>query len=147
MNTRTRRALGFTLIELLVVIAIIAILASVVTLSLFNRPGEAKQAAAKIQIRIFQTAVQNYRIDHGAPPTTEQGLEALVAKPTLDPVPAKYPPDGYLDTRRLPVDPWGHPYIYLSPGTQGEACEIISYGSDAEPGGEGEAADISSAEL
>lgn len=147
MNAQLRRASGFTLIELLVVISIIAILAGVVTLSLFNRPGEAKQAAAKIQIDIFKTAVQNYRIDHDAPPTTEQGLHALIQKPVIEPVPAKYPAEGYLDTRRLPDDPWGYPYIYLSPGSQGEVYEIISYGRDGEPGGAEEDADISSSEL
>ena len=138
---------GFTLVELLVVITIMAILASVVTLSILNRPGEARQAAAKMQIRILQTAVQNYRIDHGSPPTNDQGLEALVERPTLEPVPNKYPAEGYLESRRVPDDPWGNPYIYLSPGTGGEPFEIISYGKDAEPGGEDEAADISSLEL
>lgn len=147
MNRQRRHTQGFTLIELLVVIAIIAILASVVTLSLFDRPGEARQAAAKMQIRIYQTAIQNYRVDQGTPPTTEQGLEALVTKPTLEPVPRKYPGDGYLDTRRVPNDPWDNPYIYLSPGRSGESYEIISYGKDGEPGGEGEAADISSSGL
>jgi general secretion pathway protein G len=138
---------AFTLIELLVVIAIMAVLASVVTLSLFNRPGEARMAAAKMQIRIFQTALQNYRVDQGAPPTTEQGLQALVEQPVLEPVPRAYPAEGYLDTRRIPDDPWGNDYIYLAPGREGQAYEILTYGSDGEPGGDGEAADISSSEL
>lgn len=138
---------GFTLVELLVVIAIIAILASVVTVSLVRKPGEARVAATKLQIRQLQTALNIYRTEQGRYPTQEQGLEALIRKPDREPIPRQYPAEGYLEGGRLPVDAWGNPFVYLSPGRAGEAYEIISYGSDGEPGGEGEAADISSSML
>lgn len=138
---------GFTLVELLVVIAIIAILASVVTVSLVRKPGEARVAATKLQIRQLQTALNIYRTEQGRYPTQEQGLEALIRKPDREPIPRQYPAEGYLEGGRLPEDAWGNPFVYLSPGRAGEAYEIISYGSDGEPGGEGEAADISSSTL
>ena len=100
-----------------------------------------------MQIRQLQTAIQLYRSEQGLQPSQEQGLEALVAKPTTEPIPQRYPQEGYLESRRVPKDPWGNEYIYVVPGRSGEAFEIISYGSDGEPEGEGEAADISSASL
>jgi general secretion pathway protein G len=141
------RRRGFTLIELLVVIAIITILASVVTVSIVRKPAEARVAAAKLQIREIQTALQVYRTEQGRYPTTEQGLEALVSKPTLPPVPALYPSEGYLGSTKVPLDPWGKDFIYLVPGRKGELYEIISYGSDGEPEGAEDAADISSSAL
>jgi len=138
---------GFTLIEMLVVIAIIAILAGLVGLNLAQKPAEAKVAAAKMQIKTLQTAVQLYRTAQGVVPTQAQGLRALVEKPTIEPIPPAYPPEGYLDSRRLPKDPWGRDYIYLAPGRNDETFEILCYGSDGEPGGTGDAADISSSEL
>ncbi|MCS6771631.1 MAG: type II secretion system major pseudopilin GspG [Kiritimatiellae bacterium] len=138
---------GFTLVEILVVLAIITILASVVTVTLVRKPGEARVAATKLQIRQLQTALNVYRTEQGRYPTQEQGLEALVRKPDIEPVPVNYPAEGYLEGRRLPADAWGNPFVYLSPGRAGESFEILSYGSDGEPGGEGEAADISSSDL
>lgn len=139
--------LGFTLIEILVVILIITILASIVSVNVLRKPGEARVSAAKLQLKQLQTAVQLYRTEQGRTPTQEQGLEALVVKPVTDPVPPQYPADGYLESRTLPKDPWNHDYIFLVPGRRGETFEIISYGSDGEPGGDGEAADLSSSEL
>lgn len=147
MKRRTAGRDGFTLIEILVVVLIISILATVVTVNVLNKPGEARVASTKMQIKQLQTAVQVYRTEQGAVPTQTQGLEALVAKPSTDPVPERYPSEGYLDSKTLPKDPWGHEYIYLVPGRKGEVFEIISYGSDGEPEGTGEAADLSSSAL
>lgn len=138
---------GFTLIEVLVVIIIITLLSSVVAVNLFDKPAEARQGAARIQIKNLQTSIQLYKTRHGLVPTIEQGLQALVEAPIRAPIPKNYPADGYLDNRVLPTDPWGNPYIYLAPGRSGEAFEIISYGSDGEPNGEDEAADLSSSYL
>ena len=138
---------GFTLIEILVVILIITILASIVSVNVLRKPGEARVSAGKLQLKQLQTAIQLYRTEQGRVPTQEQGLEALVSKPVTDPVPLQYPPDGYLESQKLPKDPWNNDYIYLVPGRKGDVFEIISYGSDGEPGGEGEAADLSSSEL
>ena len=138
---------GFTLIEILVVIVIITILASIVSVNVLRKPGEARVSAAKLQIKQLQTAVQLYKTEQGRTPTQEQGLEALVGKPVTEPLPQQYPAEGYLESRKLPKDPWNNEYIYLVPGRAGELFEIISYGSDGEPGGEGEAADLSTSEL
>jgi len=135
---------GFTLLEVLVAIAIIAILATIVGVNVANRPGEARITAATAQIRTFQSALQIYKMDNGAYPTQQQGLQALCVPTDVDPVPEKFPEEGYLQSMVLPVDPWKNPYIYLSPGSHGEPYEIITYGADGEPGGTGEAADISS---
>ncbi len=138
---------GFTLIEILVVLVIIMTLAGVVTVNVIRHQGESQVKAAQLQIRQFMDALQIYRIEQGRYPTQAQGLDALVERPTREPVPRNYPEDGYLANRRVPPDPWGNEYIYLSPGRQGEPYEIISYGSDGEPGGSGNAADISSSHL
>lgn len=138
---------GFTLVELLVVVLIITILATIVGVSVLKAPGKARRAKAIANISAFKSAIQLYSMAHGSIPTQEQGLKALVEKPTAPPVPDNYPQDGYLDTRKLPKDPWGREYIYLVPGSQGESYEIICYGADGEPGGTEEKADISSSEL
>jgi general secretion pathway protein G len=139
-----RARAGFTLVEILVVIAIMAILAGMVALNLADRPGQAKVAAAEMQIGILKTAINVYRTDHGTIPTMQQGLEALVRMPTTGPIPDNYPAEPYLDSADVPLDPWGNPYGYLVPGRNGEPFEIISYGSDGERAGEGDAADLSS---
>lgn len=136
---------GFTLIEILVVVMIIAILASIVSINVLRKPAEARVAAAQLQMKQLQTALQMYRTEQGRLPTQEQGLEALVRKPTSEPIPPKYPQEGYLEGRTMPKDPWGNDYIYLIPGRNGEVFEIITYGSDGEPEGENDAADLSSA--
>lgn len=138
---------GFTLIEILVVVLIISILAGIVGVSVLRHPGEAKFTAARLQIKNFKHALKLYRMEQNVYPTQEQGLEALCVKPTSPPVPEKYPEDGYLDSRKVPKDPWNHDYLYLVPGRQNEPFEVISYGADGEEGGTKEAADISSSEL
>ena len=140
------RISGFTLVEILVVIAIISLLAGVVLLNIAPQMGMGSQAAAKAQIQVLSSAATTYRMAHGRYPSQQQGLEALVKKPDQEPVPQNYPEGGYLNSRSLPLDPWKRPYIYLCPGRQNEPFEILTYGADGEPGGDGANADISSAD-
>ncbi len=128
---------GFTLIEVLVVVAILGILAAIVVPRIMDRPDEAKRVAAKADVASIVQALKLYRLDNGSYPTTDQGLGALVQKPTTNPVPGNWKP--YLDN--LPKDPWGTDYQYLSPGQHGE-IDVFSLGSDRARGGEGNAADI-----
>lgn len=130
---------GFTLIELMVVLVILGVLAALIAPKLMDRPDEARKIAAKQDIATLVQALKLYRLDNMRYPTTEQTLQALVAKPTLNPVPQNWKAGGYLD--RLPKDPWGHPYLYLSPGRNGE-IDVLSLGADGQPGGEGNDADI-----
>jgi len=136
-----RRRRGFTLIEVMVVIAIIGILAALIVPKIMSRPDEARRVAAKTDIRTITDALKLYRLDNGRYPTQEQGLQALVQKPTVEPVPANWKDGGYLE--RLPNDPWGNPYEYLNPGVHGEV-DVFSYGADGKPGGEGNDADVGS---
>ena len=149
MKTRNhgRNRSAFTLIEILVVVLIITILATVVGVRLAQQPGEARVTAARAQIRNFQTAINLFRLHNGFIPTPAQGLEALVRKPTTPPLPQNYAANGYLETATLPSDPWGNPYVYIVPGRDGLACDIISYGADGEPGGEGENADLALSQM
>jgi len=142
-----RKRDGFTLIEILVVVLIISILAGIVGVSVLRHPGEAKVAAAKLQIKNFKHALKLYRMEQNGFPTQEQGLEALCVKPSVAPVPERYPEDGYLDSRKVPSDPWSRDYIYILPGRQNEPYEVLCYGSDGEVGGVNDAADISSSDL
>jgi len=142
-----RRAAGFTLIEVLVVLVILMSLAGIVSVNVVRHQSEARVKTARIQLRQLQQAVRQYQIEQNALPTTEQGLDALVRRPARPPVPANYPDEGYLDSRRLPIDPWGRPYLYVQPGRDGLAFEILTYGRDGEPGGDGDAADLSTADL
>lgn len=144
---KSRKRLGFTLVEMLVVLAIIAGLVGVVTVNVVHHQVKARIDTARLQISQLRSAVRLYQMEQGRAPTEEQGLDALVARSTRPPIPDKFPADGYLEGRRIPRDPWGHPYIYLSPGREQAPFEIISYGSDGEPGGEADAADISSLDL
>ncbi len=137
---------GFTLVEILVVIAIISLLAGVVLLNIAPQMGMGSQAAAKAQIQVLASGINTYRMAHGRYPTPQQGLEALVNKPSSEPIPQNYPDSGYLTSRAIPLDPWKRPYLYLAPGRQNEPFEILSYGADGEPGGDGANADISSAD-
>ena len=136
-----RRARGFTLIEVMVVIAIIGILATLIVPKIMNRPDQARRVAATQDIATVMQSLKLYRLDNGRYPTTDQGLRALVSKPTTDPVPNNWKDGGYLE--RLPNDPWGNPYQYLNPGVHGE-IDVFSYGADGKPGGDGNDADIGS---
>jgi len=141
---RFRPNRGFTLIEIMVVVAILGILAALVVPKIMGRPDEARIVAAKQDIAAIKQALNLYRLDNVRYPTTEQGLQALVEKPTSGPIPNNWKPGGYLE--RLPNDPWGTPYQYLSPGLRGEV-DIYSLGADGAAGGEGNDADIGSWEL
>lgn len=138
---------GFTLVELLVVVLIIAILATYVGVNIAREPGKARRTAAIAQIKTIKAALEMYRMEQGRLPTQEQGLAALCEKPSLPPIPATYPGDGYLESKKFPRDPWGHEYVYLTPGPQGMSFEIISYGADGQEGGTAEDADLLSSEL
>ena len=138
---------GFTLVEILVVLAIISLLAGVVALNVAPQLNLGKEGKAKAQIQTLATALQTYAMAHGAHPTEAQGLQALVERPSLPPVPDNDPSGGYLQSRTLPRDPWGNPYVYLVPGRLGEAFEIRTFGADGVEGGSGADADISSARL
>jgi general secretion pathway protein G len=132
---------GFTLIEIMVVIVILGILAALVVPRVLERPDEARAVAAKSDVAAILAALKLYRLDNQRYPTTEQGLSALVAKPTAAPIPPNWKPNGYLE--RLPKDPWGQPYQYLNPGLHGE-IDVFSFGADGQPGGNGIDADIGS---
>jgi general secretion pathway protein G len=144
-NSLSSRA-GFTLIELMVVIVILSILAVTVGPRLVGREEQAKQVKAKVDIQGLETALKLYKLDNGMYPTTEQGLEALVRPPDSGRIPKNWREGGYVEKSKIAKDPWGNDYIYLSPGTHGE-YDIISYGADGEPGGEGENKDIKSWEI
>jgi len=146
MNKQIADQSGFTLIELMVVVIILGILAGLVVPRIMERPGEAKQTKAKIQIESLETALKLYKLDTGRYPDTEQGLEALVQVPETGTIPTKWREGGYLEKGKLPQDPWGNLFVYLSPGAHGD-YDIISYGGDGVPGGEGEDRDINSWEL
>ncbi len=136
-----KRMGGFTLIEIMVVVVILGILAALIVPNIMDRPDMARVAKTKQDLRALQTALNLYRLDNYRYPTTDQGLEALVEKPSVEPLPPAYKKGGYLE--RMPKDAWGHPYLYLSPGVHGEV-DISSLGADGQPGGEGVNADIQS---
>jgi general secretion pathway protein G len=138
-NLRARVQRGFTLIELMVVIMILGVLAALVVPRVMNRPDEARAVAARQDIAQVMQALKLYRLDNSRYPTTEQGLQALVAKPTSGPIPTNW--KSYLD--KMPNDPWGRPYQYLNPGLKGE-IDVFSFGADGQSGGEGVDADVGS---
>lgn len=135
---------GFTLIEIMVVIVILGVLAALIVPKVMNRPDEARVIAAKQDIATLMQALKLYKLDNLRYPTTEQGLQALVRKPTLPPEPPNWNSSGYLE--KLPNDPWGHPYQYLQPGLYSEV-DVMSLGADGAQGGEGLDKDIGSWDL
>ena len=142
VRNRRRARPGFTLIELLVTIAIIATLAAIVAPSLFGNIGEARRGTAKSQIQILSLALDAYRLDNDSFPTTQQGLEALRSVPSADPPPNWKGP--YL-RQLVPLDPWGRPYVYVSPGLSNpNAYDLYTLGKDGKPGGDGEDSDVTS---
>jgi general secretion pathway protein G len=134
-----RRGSGFTLLELLVVIVIIGLLAAYVGPKYFSQLGKSEVTITKAQIEAFEKSLDTYRLDVGRYPTTEEGLGALLSAPAS--ATAKW--NGPYLKKGVPQDPWGHPYLYRSPGSKGE-YEIVSTGKDGQPGGAGDNADISS---
>ena len=130
---------GFTLLELLVVVAIIGLLAAYVGPKYFGQVGKSEQALARAQIESFHRALASYRLDVGGFPSTEEGLGALVSKPTTA---AKW--QGPYLSKSVPLDPWGKPYHYRAPGGKSEYA-VLSYGKDGQPGGTGDAADVTDA--
>ena len=130
---------GFTLIELMVVLVIIGVLAALIVPNVLDRADDARATAAKTDVNNLVQALKLYRLDNQRYPTAEQGLQALIVKPTTAPVPGNWKP--YLE--KLPNDPWGRPYQYLNPGIKGE-IDVMSFGADGQSGGEGKDADIGS---
>lgn len=141
-STRTQR--GFTLIEIMVVVVIMGILAALVVPKLMGRSDDARVTAARQDIGAIMTALKLYKLDNTRYPTTEQGLQALITKPTTGPEARGWKAGGYLD--KMPKDPWGNPYQYLSPGLKGEV-DVFSLGADGQPGGAGYDADVGSWDL
>jgi general secretion pathway protein G len=134
---------GFTLVEILVVIIVISLLATLVAPNVFRHVGRAKDTTARAQVELLAAAVEAYRLDNDRFPTTEQGLTALRTRPTLDPLPRSW--RGPYLRREVPVDPWGRPYIYRSPGpVNPDGYELLTLGRDGQEGGEDEDADVTS---
>lgn len=136
---RHRRHTGFTLIELMVVLVIIGVLAALIVPNVLDRTDDARQTAARTDVGNLMQALKLYKLDNQRFPTSEQGLRALIERPTTAPAPGNWRP--YLD--KLPNDPWGRPYQYLNPGIRGEV-DVMSFGADGMSGGEGKNADIGS---
>lgn len=132
---------GFTLIEIMVVVVILGILAGIVVPRLLDEPEKARRTQAQVQIKSIEEALAMFKLDNGFFPSTEQGLKALVDKPATGRVPNNYRESGYI--KKIPLDPWGNNYVYLSPGIHDD-YDITSFGPDGESGGEGDDADINS---
>lgn len=139
MTNPVSRQRGFTLLEIMVVVVILGLLVAIVAPNVLDNQDKAMQEKARADIAALEQALDMYKLDNHRHPSTDQGLEALVSKPDINPVPKNYRPDGYI--KRLPNDPWGNPYQYLQPGEHG-AFDLYSLGSDGENGGDGQAADI-----
>ena len=134
---------GFTLLEVIVVVFILSLLVAIVAPRIVGRTDDARIAEAKVQIKNFETALKLFKMDNGFYPDTQQGLDALIEKPSSGRIPPKYRDGGYLEQKKIPLDPWGNPYVYVSPGLQGD-FDIMSYGGDGREGGEGVNGDIKS---
>ena len=141
---RARAEQGFTLLEIIVVVVILGILAAIVAPQFIGRTEDARIIEAQVQIRNFETSLKLYKVDNHVYPTTDQGLDALVNKPSTGAEAGNYRSSGYMS--RIPLDPWGNPYIYVSPGSHGD-FDIISLGAGGLEGGDGINADIKNWEL
>ncbi|MCG6907840.1 MAG: type II secretion system major pseudopilin GspG [Desulfobacteraceae bacterium] len=137
---------GFTMIELMVVIVILGILAAIIAPRLVGRTDEARITKARVDITNLETALKLYKLDNGVYPTTEQGLQALVEAPETGTTPRNWREGGYLEKNRVPKDPWGNDFVYLSPGVNGD-FDLSSYGADGLAGGEGINADVNNWEI
>lgn len=137
---------GMTLIEIMVVITILGLIGTVVTVNVLDRLDEAKVSTARTQMKSLEQALDQFRRDNGYYPATEQGLQALVEKPSVGRIPKRYPSKGYIKGGKIPQDPWKCDYVYTSPGTHGNDYEITSLGADCQEGGEDTDADINSYE-
>lgn len=136
-----RQREGFSLLEIIVVVFILSLLAAIVAPKIMGRTDDARISEAKVQIKNLETALKLFKLDNGFYPDTQQGLEALVEKPTTGRIPKNYREGGYLEQKKVPLDPWGNPYIYISPGLHGD-YDLFSHGADGKEGGEGKDADI-----
>lgn len=135
---------GFTLLELMIVIVILGILGAVIAPQFMDEPDKARVVQARMQMEHLATAVKKFYLDNAFYPSTEQGLEALVERPSVGRAPRQYPPNGYIS--KIPEDPWGNAYLYVSPGSR-TPFEILCYGADGVEGGEGFDADIWNADV
>jgi general secretion pathway protein G len=136
---------GFTLIEIMVVVVILGILVAFAVPNIMDNPEQARTTKARHDIRVLENALEMYKLDNYNYPTTDQGLEALVEKPTSSPEPSNWKDGGYL--KQMPKDPWGNSYEYLGPQDAGGQIKILTLGADNRPGGEGNNADISNQDL
>ena len=133
---------GFTLIEIMVVVVIIGILIGLVAPNVLGRVDKARITAAKTDIATLEQSLEMYRLDNHAYPSTDQGLEALITKPSGQPDPKNWNPEGYLKKKQLPKDPWGNAYQYVNPGQEGRPYDLYSFGADGREGGENYDTDV-----
>lgn len=143
MKQTLRNRRGFTLVEIMIVMLILAGLAALVLPKIMGRSDEAKITDTKVQIRNLESALKFYKLDNGVYPTTEQGLQALIEKPATGHIPKNYREGGYVESKKLPQDPWKNDFVYISPGEHGD-YDLCSYGADGAKGGEGINTDICS---